>query len=64
MERPIEKNNDNPFDYRDDFPYDNPSSVVSAKECTGLMPFKADDLLDVESYCDIYDIPISPIRNK
>lgn len=60
-----EMKNHYPHDKRkpndDDIPFDEPFSVASATECTGLMPFAPGDTSEIDSYEDIYDIPLSPI---
>ena len=48
--------------YSDDIPFDEPFSVVSATDFTGLMPFVPDDWENVESYRDMYDVPLPKIR--
>lgn len=48
--------------YSDDFVFDEPFSVVSATDFTGLMPFAPDDWDNVESYQDLYDTPLPEIR--
>lgn len=48
--------------YSDDIPFDEPFSVVSATDFTGLMPFAPDDWDNVESYRDMYDVPLPKIR--
>ena len=42
------------------YPYDDveSGSVASACECTGLVPITPDSIDSMDSYCDMYDIPL------
>ena len=42
--------------------FDDLFSVASSTECTGLIPNIADSDAELDSYSDIYDIPLS--KNK
>ena len=46
--------------------YDEPCDVASATDCTGLIPTAPANPQEVESYEDLYDIPLSdlPPRRK
>ena len=52
-----------PYDEEDDETlFDDLLSVASSTECTGLIPSTADSDAELDSYSDIYDIPLS--KNK
>lgn len=49
-----------PYDNEDDRElFDNLFAVASSMECTGLIPAAPDSSAEVDSYSDIYDIPLS-----
>ena len=43
----------------DDYLYDDLFSVASSMECTGLIPAAPDSVSEVDSYSEIYDIPLT-----
>ena len=54
-----------PYDADDDLElFDNDMPVVSANECTGLIPAAPIDEQDAHSYGEIYDIPLSHNKTK
>lgn len=49
-----------PFDYEDDRElYDDSLAVISAHECTGLIPSAPNSEYNTKSYSDIYDVPLA-----
>lgn len=49
-----------PYDNSDDRQlFDDTFSVASSMECTGLIPAAPDSTEEVDSYSEIYDIPLS-----
>ena len=54
------KNLHMPYDAEDDrVLYDDPFDVVSTTECTGLIPAAPASAAQVDSYSDIYDVPLA-----
>lgn len=44
-----------------DIPLDEHFNVASANECTGLTPALPENDAYIESYIDIFDVPLSPV---
>ena len=42
-----------------DYLYDDPFSVASSMECTGLIPAAPESVSEMDSYSEIYDIPLT-----
>lgn len=42
--------------------FDDPSVVASGTECTGLIPAAPVDGSEIDSYSQIYDIPLSSVQ--
>ena len=54
---------ENEIDYEKDLLIDT-NSVVSANECTGLMPTPPHDIYEAESYTEIYSVPKQAVNKK
>lgn len=44
--------------------FDDPANVVSGMECTGLIPSAPYDEYEIDSYSQIYDIPLSSVQTS
>lgn len=40
------------------------NAVASSTECTGLMPTPASDAAELDSYTEIYDVPLTDIHKN
>ena len=62
---PKDQNSSLPYDAQDDRElFEDTFSVASAGECTGLIPAAPAYSAEVDSYSEIYDIPLSRTPNR